>query len=47
MSMFETDNPLLKLRLWEYDVLWKYWLLWILLCIVWVCIIIRKIDKGK
>lgn len=47
MLMFETDNPLLKLRLWEDDVLWKYWQLWILLCIVWVWIIIRKIDKGK
>ena len=41
MTHIETDNPLLQMRIWCYDITWQYWYIWIALAVIAVWLINR------
>ena len=43
----QTDNPLLQLRLWMYDILWQYWPIVLLLVIIAAWIMYRRFKRDQ
>jgi hypothetical protein len=43
----QTDNPLLQLRLWMYDILWQYWPIVLLLAIIAVWLMYRRFKRDQ
>jgi cytochrome c-type biogenesis protein CcmH/NrfF len=47
MTHIETDNPLLQMRIWCYDITWQYWYIWIALAVIAVWLINRHFAKRQ
>lgn len=47
MTNLQSDNPLLQLRLWMYDILWQYWPIVLLLTIIAVWLMYRRFKRDQ
>ena len=45
MTTIETDNPLIKLWAWGWDITWQYWYIWLVVLIVSMWLIARHFDR--
>lgn len=47
MTHIDTDNPIIRYYVWMYDLMWQYWYVWLLLCIIAVWIISKHFTKRQ